>query len=170
MPPDTAFLSACAQNGLIIDTNVLVVLLIGLYNPVLISKCPKTSDYNSDDFVYIRRLIADTKANIIVTPHILTEVSNLTFRGILYEPGFSQYINHVVEIIGLAEEEHTSKSILLGSPKLLAAFGFADLSIIEAAKKLKAAVLTNEGALYDALCKANCPVINIDHVRAAALI
>lgn len=156
------------MNGLLIDTNMLIVLLIGSYSPDLIPKCEKTSDYDENDFIYIKRLIAETRAKIIVTPHILAEVSNLTFRGIIYEPGFSQYVEGLIAILQESQEHHIKKASLMGHTGLLASFGFTDLSVLEAAKELKCAVLTNESSLTTLLIDEKCPTRNMDYIRIAA--
>lgn len=145
------------MNGLIIDTNLLIVLLVGTYNPSLINRY---CGFDQDTFVFIKRLLALTQPKIVVTPHILTEVHNLTFHAIK-QPGLEEYVSKVIGIIELAHEEHIDKTLLLGNVKMLAAFGFTDLSIIEAAKKNGYAVITDDDRLFGSLLSNDCQARNI---------
>ena len=52
--------------------------------------------------------------------------------------------------------------------KVLLKFGFADMSIIEVARKEKAVILTDELNLYTDFCKYN-PIIKFSYVKAVPL-
>ncbi len=162
----SVFQGTCTRSGLVIDTNMLIVYLVGLYNPDEIPKCKRTRDYKIDDFIFIYELVKNTKAKIIVTPHILAELSNHTFDKLFYEPGLSKYIKRVVDEVAKATEHPSSKDDLIIDIKSLARFGFADCSIIDAARTLRCAVLTNEGELSRSLEAEKVPVLDINHIRA----
>lgn len=162
MPID-AFMRASIQNGVILDTNIIIVFFVGLYRPDLIPSCKKTSAYSVDDFKYICNVVNQSK-NIIVTPQILTELSNHTFDRLFDEPGFSDYFANIHRVISSSEENHAHKDILLNN-KVLSQIGFADTSIIEAAKELGCAVLTDDGKLTAILSSLNYPNLNINIIR-----
>ncbi len=67
-----------ARRGLVLDSNLLLLLLVGLHNPNLIGdgKYNRLQKYDLEDFnilVRFRKLFSRTAT----TPHILTELSNL---------------------------------------------------------------------------------------------
>lgn len=58
----------------VIDTNLLLVYLVGCVDPQLITKFKKTnSRYCAEDF----KILNDLIKKFVTTPNILTEVSNL---------------------------------------------------------------------------------------------
>jgi hypothetical protein len=63
-------------SGLVVDTNLLLLFLIGRTNQNRISKFKRTQAYTIEDFDLLDRFMAEFKIPI-TTPHILTEVSNL---------------------------------------------------------------------------------------------
>ncbi len=63
------------QSGILVDTNLLLVLLIGKINKRLIGG-KRTEKYSQDHYYILVNFIKDFK-RLITTPHILTEVSNL---------------------------------------------------------------------------------------------
>ena len=65
----------CAS-GLLVDTNLLLLYLIGRTNRNRISKFKRTQAYTIEDFDLLHRFMAEFKT-LITTPHVLTEVSNL---------------------------------------------------------------------------------------------
>jgi len=160
------FERACINNGLIIDTNLLILLLVGYYDIDFIKTCTKTNEYDKSDFIYIASIIKELKPKIIVTPHILTELSNLTFKKMLSGDKFNKYFQEVCALLELADERHIGKDTIMRDSKLLASFGFTDLSIIEAAKKHGYAVITDDNPFYVQLLNASCVAENLNNARA----
>ena len=60
----------------IIDTNLLVLLVVGLTDRSLITKHKRTRTFEPEDFDLLIKLLASYD-QMLITPHILTEVSNL---------------------------------------------------------------------------------------------
>lgn len=155
-PHETKYLNACKTNGIIIDTNLLIIYLVGLYDPKLIDE--KT-------FIYLQRVLAYTGAKIIITPHIITEISNMTItKKVVKDPGFEVYISKLIGIFENAGEELVEMARLISNPKLLAAFGFTDLSIVEAAKTLQCGVMTADAKLATHLLNNKCYAQNIEYL------
>jgi hypothetical protein len=65
--------------GLLIDANLLLLFLVGSYDLRLVGdgKFNKLSKYTVDDYALLLRLRA-VFTTFVTTPHVLTEVSNLT--------------------------------------------------------------------------------------------
>lgn len=76
--------------GLLIDTNILLLFVVGSVNPDLIPKLSCTSNYSIQDFQIVETAI-DFFETKVTTPHILTEVSNLVDRKESQE-GLSSFV------------------------------------------------------------------------------
>src|SRR3954449_6583322 len=61
--------------SVVLDSNLLLLLVVGITDRTYIKKHRRLQAYNEDDFDLLCRLIAPMSA-IIVTPNILTEASN----------------------------------------------------------------------------------------------
>lgn len=68
------------QNGVLLDTNLLILLVVGLVDPRLIEKHKKLKIYSKEDFNLLMGIL-ETCRRLIVTPHILAETSNLAVHG-----------------------------------------------------------------------------------------
>ena len=60
----------------LLDSNLLLLLIVGRTNPSLIGTHKRTRDYDPGDVDVIENLIA-AYDGLVTTPHILTETSNL---------------------------------------------------------------------------------------------
>ena len=60
-----------------IDTNLLVLLVVGETDRDMISKHRRTRAYRVQDYELLLRLINETDHQVFVTPNTLTEASNL---------------------------------------------------------------------------------------------
>lgn len=63
-------------NGVLVDTNLMVLLLVGRAHKRRIREHKRTSDYTVRDYDLLEQLIAEFQ-RIVTTPHVLTEISNL---------------------------------------------------------------------------------------------
>lgn len=160
MTEEEKYFRACSQKGLVIDANLLVLLLVGRYKKSFIRGCQLTSDYSENDYEFIERLIAYTKASIIVTPHVLAEISNLTFDKMLRGKELEAYFVHALSAIRIAKERFIDKDRIILHDKLLT-FGFADIANVEIAKEFGYAVLTEDGELFGYLANLKYPVLNL---------
>src|SRR5690606_14486178 len=64
------------RTGVLLDTNLLLLWLIGRYDRRLIGRHKRTEAYTTDDFQLLDRLTRRCTKRF-TTPHVLTEVSNL---------------------------------------------------------------------------------------------
>lgn len=78
---------------ILVDSNALIVLLIGFIDPKLFETHKATSIYDEDDFYELLNVIGDLE-EILVLPNIWTEVDNLlnTFVATLNMPTFKEYV------------------------------------------------------------------------------
>ena len=151
-----ALIGRYARQGVIIDTNLLLLLFAGLAGPSFIPKFKRTEKYAQADFELLLALIQPF-ARIVVTPQILAEVTNLS-------PDHQAFFQNLLAVLREAREEYVPKDLMLDST-LLPKIGFADLSLLEAAKAGKYLVITDDLRAYGYLSSAECDVINLNHLR-----
>ena len=147
--------------GLLIDTNVLLLFLVGLYDEAYIQVFKRTQQYTVEDFHLVRDFAAPFH-RLITTPHILSELSNLSLA--LKGERVQGYFAYLVEVLRKAKEIHIGKDELLAN-KSLPRFGFTDLSITEAAKRYDYLVFTDDFGMAGLLHAGKCDVINLNHLR-----
>lgn len=86
----------------LIDTNSLVILLVGLIDPKLINKHRRTSIYQEQDFFDLLQFIGDFE-DLVVLPNVWTEVDNLLNN---FNRGHKEsYIIHITNTIKLTTEK-----------------------------------------------------------------
>ena len=106
----------------LIDTNSLVVLLIGLIDPQLIQRHKRTSIYEKQDFDELLLFIGDIK-KLIVIPNVWTEVDNLLNN---FNRGHKEsYIKQITNIIKLSSEK------FIASLNAVESNGFFDLGLTD---------------------------------------
>ena len=106
----------------LIDTNSLIILLVGLIDPKLINSHKRTSIYEEQDFYDLVSVIERIES-LIVLPNVWTEVDNLLNN---FNKGHKEkYIHHVIETIKSTTE------IYLETKTATKSNGFYDLGITD---------------------------------------
>jgi hypothetical protein len=83
-------------NGLLVDTNLLLLYLVGKTNPDRIRNFKRTSRYTVEDFELLDEIMGQFKT-LVTTPHILTELSNLGDLQGQERSAFRSWFVHTVE-------------------------------------------------------------------------
>ena len=162
-----------AAKGIIVDSNLLVIYLVGLHDTRNLERFLPGSKKGEivcfpRDFDILKALFIKLSAKkFIVTPSILTELSNLTFDK-FQDPKLKSYFHSTLAFIKMADEKHITKSDLLKTYHL-PALGFSDSSIVETAKKEGCLVLTQDLKCATILEKEGCCVFNMNHLRTLSL-
>ena len=86
-----------------IDTNLLVLLVVGETDKALISRHRRTKAYQMEDYELLVRLINETDHQVFVTPNTLTEASNLLAQH--GEPERSRIFGVLQALIETTEEK-----------------------------------------------------------------
>jgi len=106
----------------LIDTNSLIVLLVGLIDPKLIQKHKRTSIYEEQDFIDLLYFIGKIE-NLVVLPNVWTEVDNLLNN---FNRGHKEkYIGEITKTIKLTTEKILETKIATES------IGFFDLGVTD---------------------------------------
>ncbi|TWT41030.1 hypothetical protein RAS1_37210 [Phycisphaerae bacterium RAS1] len=153
------------SRGIILDTNLLLVLGIGLVQPALVGRFKRTEAYSPNDFRNLRGLV-QSSPRLVTTPHVLTEFSNLLFRPLFHHRLRSERVLAAVrQMTGL----HVEKDVLI-EHAALARLGFTDLGIAHVARRDHYLVLTDDESLFCHLSGDGCVVINVNHLRSREFI
>lgn len=144
------------------DTNLLLLYFVGAYDPEQIVRFKRAADrFAPEDFDTLNALLGQFD-KVVITPHILTEVSNLlgqlsgSVRRSCFE-AFGQSIRR------LMSEQYASGRTLSGDPAFVK-FGITDVSILEVASR-NHLVVTDDFALSGYLTSKNLDVLNFNNIR-----
>jgi hypothetical protein len=154
------------HKGLLVDTNVLILLLVGSLDTKLIGDFKITANQGFDeaDFDLLCSFIGQFQ-KIVTTPHILAEVSNHAdkIKGDARIKIFGQLACLIEQF-----DEHAEPSRSLVKSDAFVRFGLTDAAISSLASK-KFSVLTVDFPLMGYLKKQNVDVINFNHLRQTTL-
>lgn len=148
--------------GVLVDTNLLLLYFVGWYDQGLIEKWGRTSDrFVSVDYDTLI-IVLDQFDKLIVTPHVLTEVSNML--GYLQEPAKTECRERFSQVIRFLMEEKRTPGADLGEKPAFFLFGIADASIVDAATDTYL-VLTDDLDLYGYLENKGVGVLNFNEIK-----
>lgn len=155
--------------GIILDTNILVLFLIGNYNPLLIGEYEllqnSNKKYSVADFELLKKIVSYFK-KLVITPHIIAELSNLsiTRKNNLYGDKFIYYLRTVIEFLKRAEERHQKCDCLWGMElTIIGEYGFTDMTMFELSKQTKMPILTDDLSFYN-YSYDKIPIIKLEHI------
>lgn len=154
------------KNGVLIDTNLLVLLIVGLVDPKIIETHKRLSAYTKDDFVLLVSIL-DTCKFIATSPHILAETSNLASNGMYGEAEAKIFL----ALKGILMQEkfieiHTTASGISEKEGFLT-FGLSDIGLLETLNS-EYVLLTDDFRLSGYAEKMNFEVLNFNHLRYSA--
>jgi hypothetical protein len=149
--------------GVFIDTNLLVLWLVGLVNVSRIGGFKRTQDFTIDDFQSLQNLVQWFGAPLYSTPHVLSQVSDLTDLPGRERDTIRQLFKSTIAMV---EEQYDLAKDLVEDP-LFERFGLADSSIAAVCRR-NVLVLTADLPLQIALEANGLDALNFNHVRALA--
>ena len=88
-------------SGYYIDANLLVLLVVGITGRHIVGKHRRTVDFTPEDYDLLARML-ETSSEILVTPNILTEASNLLAQH--REPQRTQLMAELRTLIDRSDE------------------------------------------------------------------
>lgn len=156
-------MSAPTGRAILVDTNLLVLLLVGLVDERQIESFKRTRQYTIEDYRLLSRLLAGF-SEILATPHVFTETNNLL--GHLHEPRRTAARLALRTLVETAHEEFRPSRELVVHPAF-ARLGLTDAAILSAQGE-GVAVLTDDFDLYVSLEAAGAEVWNFNHIRTGA--
>lgn len=149
-PEDQASLSRRIRGrAILLDTNLLVVVFVGLWRQEAVGRRATGDEYDRVDFQLLARLVEDASPWIL-TPHLLTEVDNRL--GYIQSPGQEECRKVAAEMIK-RHREFRPAAIKVIREKAYPRLGVADAAIIRISRKHRSLVLTADHALYEELIR-----------------
>lgn len=148
--------------GVLIDTNLLVLLAVGLYKPDRISTFNRTRQYTLDDFKLVERIVRGFE-RLVTTPQILAEADNLTRQ--LPTREHHAIANVIAALIVRLFEVYVPSSDTVKNERY-PDLGLTDCTTIAAADNLL--VITDDFRLSNVLRYLGHDAINLNHLRPAA--
>lgn len=145
---------------LLLDTNVLLLWIVGLLKPSLIGTHRRLKDFDGDDFVLVNQLATQVPQHIS-TPHILAEVSNFLGSGPqqMVAGGTSALADYIV----LLDEIYTPARDIAATPEFHA-LGLTDAAIHHLAQS-DIRVISMDFHLCNRLAEKGIEAINPRHFR-----
>ena len=152
-----------SRSSLLLDSNLLLLLVIGTYDLRLVDTFKRVSNYSASDFAILARLISGFR-NLLATPHVLTEVSNLA--NSLPWSIKADWFNHFSRRITRLEERHIPAANLASLPEF-SVFGLTDAALFELAKSTL--LVTADERLASHLRRRELFVLGFNEIPAGAL-
>jgi predicted nucleic acid-binding protein len=148
------------RRPLVIDANALVVYIVGAAGREHVISHKRTWNYGELGFRIIREAV-NQHASLVVTPHSLTEASNLIGGDIQdrwvrqHRQSFTALIKHAIEVFDDA------RSLSLDNDWLR--LGVSDTAQLFATASRNATLLTADQALHAAALRRDLKSINLLH-------
>jgi hypothetical protein len=156
----TRFEQNTRSKGILLDTNLLVLLIVGFVNRDRIPHFKRTTQYTPADWDLLTGILEQIPHRYTI-PHILAEVSSLIdMKGPELE--IARSVLH--KLIALIRELPLC-SIDACTSVYYNRLGLTDAAIGLAAKQQGCSVLTNDLNLYLALLEQDISVVKFDHLR-----
>lgn len=145
--------------GVLVDTNLLVLFLVGLVNKRRVPEFKRTQNFTIEDFDTLSRLIT-WFGRLITTPHVLSQFSDLTeLPGKDLKTIRSLYSKLVEQM-----EESYDPSRLLITHDLFSRLGLTDAAIATVCSR-GILVLITDLNLQQALQQRGADALNFNHLR-----
>ena len=148
------------SRGVLIDTNLLVLLVVGSVNRDRIPRFKRTSNYTPADWDLLTGILEQIPYRYAI-PHIFAEVSALTdLKGPELEFG-RDILHNTISLM----EELPIPSLNACASTYYRRLGLTDAAIGLAARQRGCSVVTNDSNLYLALSEDGASVVKFDHLR-----
>ena len=153
------------SGGLVLDTNVLILYLVGLFDIRNNHNYLNGFKYDKKDYFTLTKFIELAKIkNFIVTPHILTEFYSLT-KNKIKNKSWDAFVNSCSPFLLNFNEIYINKNEIIQHRKFRK-FGFCDVGIkIIYEKRNCNAILTDDAPLHGSCIKSDMACIHFADVK-----
>src|ERR1017187_314197 len=148
--------------GVLVDTSLLVLFLVGTVNRQRILNFKRTGDFTIEDYDVLVRLIG-WFGKLIATPRVLSQVRDLTDLSGNELTAVREVFKALVEQI---EESYDASRLLVDDPAF-ERFGLTDAAIATVCSR-GILVLTTDARLQLALQERDIDALNFNHIRPLA--
>lgn len=152
-------------SSLILDSNLLLLYLVGFVDPKLIGSYKRTSQFVPEDFELLKKFVERFRV-VKTAAGILAETSNLggAMKGD-YLRGFRFAMRRFVE----GAQESYQPAVEIVSHESFCGLGFTDTDILQLASR-ETLVLTDDFDLWGRLSAKGLHTINFTHLRQSHLL
>ncbi len=147
------------DKGVLIDTNLLLLIAVGTYNTARILSFKRTQRYTLEDFLLMRRILEHFQRRV-TTPNILTEVDNIARQ--LPEDEHESIAAVLTQLISNSFEVYVESRTAVQT-HLYPAIGLTDCVTMSSAEEVL--VLTDDFELSNRLASVGRDALNINHIR-----
>ena len=148
-------------SGYFIDTNLLVLLVVGSVGRELIEKHRRLREYSGEDYDILIDLL-DRVQRVYVTPNTLTETSNLLAQH--REPERSRFFDRLRFIIHESEEVVVASAVA-SSNSAFNRLGLTDAALLEAISTETPLVTVDLDLYLAANASGQEAALNFTHLR-----
>jgi hypothetical protein len=153
-----------ANRGAFVDSNLLLLLIIGTIDENIIAGFKRTQKYTVEDYHALANLLAPFSM-LCTTPNVLTEVSNL--GNALKSERKSLFFNLLSRHIKTLDERYFPSEQIAHSPEFIK-FGLTDSVLIKLSIQ-GILLVTDDFPLAQYAERAGADVINFNHIRQVTL-
>lgn len=150
------------SKGVFLDSNLLVLLFIGLLEPDRVQSFKRTNNhgFTRSDFSLLQKIVA-TFSKVVTTPHVLTETTNYIFE---LHGGVRESALRIIAEAVQTFKERRSESKKLVRTSFFTIFGLTDSAVLDLPPK-KYLVLSIDAPLVIALQRKGVDAINFNYLR-----
>lgn len=149
-----------SQASIVLDTNLLVLFVVGTASRAYIPRHKRLKAYAVADFELLLKILAPAP-EVLLTPNTLTETSNLV--GNIAEPARTHVYEVLKAVIRQGPEKYISSRLAAERPEFLR-LGLTDAALLSPPFQ-EAALLTADLHLYLAAVACGRPAFNFNHFR-----
>lgn len=153
------------MRSVLLDTNLLILLIVGLYNKNLIGNHKRTKGFIVEDFDLLVESIGGYEI-LWVTSHCLAEVSNLLMQT--HNSQAKELMVCFAKFTANTRESHIQKEVIFKNDFSMR-LGVADTGIIIKSKRVSC-VFTVDFDLYSEISRRGHTVVNFNHLRNKILL
>ena len=148
--------------SLVLDTNLAVLLFVGLSGAENIKRHKRLQTYDETDFELVAELV-NRSAGLLLCPNVVSETSNLI--RYMSDPIRSEVVQLMSMAIQNFDEIYVPSLVATRRPEYLR-LGATDAVLLELVGQ-GAALLTDDLDLYTAAISLSPNVVNFNHLRGA---
>ena len=148
------------MRSVLLDTNLMLLLIVGRYNKAFIAQHKRTKAFCVDDYDLLIEVISKFDT-LWITSHCMAEVSNLLRQTDIQRAKALMAL--FAQLSEAARESHITKKVVFANSNYID-LGVADTGILAKSKRVSC-VITADLDLYLAISKTGRLVINFNHLR-----
>jgi len=151
-----------ATKGLLLDTNLFLLFVVGFADIEFIRNHKKTNSYSIADYKFLYQIVSHFRLKLTL-PNVQTEVSNLARQT---HPDMAKKIGNALQRLFTAWSELYEPSLRLTAGSHYIDYGLTDAALVSLSEKYL--LVTADGRLARRLSDLNRDVLNFNHYRPLA--